>query len=92
MRSAAPSNAPLASMPLVGRLEHQALHHVHHDVAGEAIVVRPLAEGRLRRDGAGEIFVGDTLEPFGDQRLERRTGFDLMARDSDIHDFTSASI
>jgi hypothetical protein len=63
---------------------------MHDDVAGEAIVVRPLAEGGLGRDGAREIFVGDTLESFVDQRLERCAGVDLMARDSDIHDITSA--
>src|SRR3546814_7212788 len=41
---------------VVGALEHQPLHHMRDDVAGEAIVVRATAESDLGGDRAGEIF------------------------------------
>ena len=70
---------------VVACLEHEALHHVRHHVALEPIVVRTLAEGRLGRNGAREIFVRNTLEAIPDVAFERFTGFDLMSRDTDIH-------
>ena len=66
-------------------LEHQPLHDVDDDVAFEADVVRPLAERHLCREGAGEIFRGDTLKPVAHMILERVAGRDLMTRDPDIH-------
>ena len=68
------------------RLENQPLHDMCDDVGSKAIVVRPLAEGDLRRNGPREIFGGDALEPLVDMGPERLARFDLMAGNPNIHE------
>ena len=70
---------------IVARLHHHALHHMADDIAREAVVVRPLAKGHFRRNGAGEIFIRNCLKPVSDMVLQRVAGFDLVARNADIH-------
>src|SRR3546814_10682711 len=65
--------------------EHQPLHHMRDDVAGEAIVVRARAESDLGGDRAGEIFTCNTLETVSTLLLERVADIDLVARNPDIH-------
>jgi hypothetical protein len=55
------------------------------DVAGEGVVVRPLAEGDPGGDGALEIFVGDLGEAVLAMLLQGFAGFDLMPGDPDFH-------
>ena len=66
-------------------LQHHALRHMGDDVAGEAVIVGPLAERHLGGNGAREIFVGDGVEPLVDLALQRFAGIDLMTRDPDVH-------
>jgi hypothetical protein len=66
-------------------LQHHAAWNVGDDVAGEAVIVRPLAERHLGRDGAGEIFVGDPAQAAVDMAAQRLAGIDLMTRDPDVH-------
>src|SRR3546814_3847556 len=70
---------------VVGALEHQPLHHMRDDVAGEAIVVRATTESDLGGDRAGEIFTCNTLETVSTLLLERVVDIDLVARTPDIH-------
>src|SRR3546814_19966557 len=68
---------------VVGALEHQPLHHMRDDVAGEEIVVRATAESDLGGDRAGEIFTCNNLETVSTLLLERVADIDLVARKPD---------
>src|SRR4051794_19648116 len=70
----------------VGRLEDQALGRIGDDFAGEAMVVRALAEGHLRRDDSGAVFARDRAEPCRHALAQGLAGFELVTRDPDVHE------
>ncbi len=70
---------------IVTALQDQTTGDVHHDIAFEPDIMRALAERHLGRDGAGEIFLGDTLKPVRHMGPQRVARFDLMTRNPDIH-------
>ncbi len=51
------------------------------------MVVRPLAERHMGGNGAGKIFVGDTLEPVFDVLADGIARIDPVTRNPDIHKF-----
>jgi hypothetical protein len=58
---------------------------MRNDVAGKTMVMRTLAERHLRRNGAGEILLGDTLQPVVHVLAQCFARVYLMTRNADIH-------